>query len=437
MVVGGNIERCVLGALIIDPNGIGGISDRVAPEMFQDELLGRLYVGILRAYNENRVVDAAILVKELTGAGYPADIAGAEIAACVSEAVTSVHLPHYVMLFLDDYKARRVGNLINGLVPRSDIINQQIGELMTDLEGLIAGEQADMESLEDIVNLNASRYFCEREDDGIYTGFQGLDDMLGGLEGGDMIVIGARPGVGKSALVTQIVTNMAKAGRRVGFFNLEMQTKQVYERFIVNRSGISLNRLRFAKAYLGDERERFAEANNFLRSQNIRISTGSKKVGRIRALCKHMDFDVIVVDYLQLVRADSKCANRYNEVGEVSRGLKALAMELNVPVIALSQLNRVSETKETKEPTMGELREAGNIEQDASIIVLLWNLTEERDVKGVKVDKNRQGITGKIALAFDGQYMRFQETEYVEEEDERPQKKNRWRDINEDDIPFD
>lgn len=86
---------------------------------------------------------------------------------------------------------------------------------------------------------------------------------------------------------------------------------------------------------------------------------------------------------------------------------------------------------------MGELREAGNIEQDASIIVLLWNLTEERDVKGVKVDKNRQGITGKIALAFDGQYMRFQETEYVEEEDERPQKKNRWRDINEDDIPFD
>ena len=221
-----------------------------------------------------------------------------------------------------------------------------------------------------------------------------------------MIVIGARPGVGKSAFTSQIILEMAKAGKRIGFYNLEMSEKQVYERLLSNQSGIRLNRIRRAIQFLGDERERFERANKTLGKMDILISSGTKSVSEIRNECRHQELDCIIIDYLQLVRADTRYQSRASEVGAISKAIKALAMELNVPIIALSQLNRTSEMRETKEPTMGELREAGDIEQDASIIILLWNLdNEDKTRKGLKVDKNRQGELGKIVYRFDGNEM--------------------------------
>ena len=272
-------------------------------------------------------------------------------------------------------------------------------------------------------------YFRDNDENRIFVGFQRIDDLLGGLEGGDMIVIGARPGVGKSALVTQMTWAMAQAGKKVGFYNLEMQEKQVYERFVVSQSGIGLTRLRRAKHFLGDEKERFEKANAILEKQEkVVITTGSKAVSEIRAESRHMGYDVIIIDYLQLLKADKTYkGNRYAEVGAVSRAIKALAMELNIPVIALSQLNRASEHYETKEPSMSDLREAGDIEQDASVIMLMWNCDEnDRSKKGFKVEKQRQGQTGKEVLYFDGNLMRF------EESGERPQET--WNDA--DDNPF-
>ena len=145
---------------------------------------------------------------------------------------------------------------------------------------------------------------------------------------------------------------------------------------------------------------------------DILISSGAKSVSEIRNECRHQELDCIIIDYLQLVKADIRYQSRASEVGAISKAIKALAMELNIPIIALSQLNRVSEIRETKEPTMGELREAGDIEQDASIIILLWNLdTEDICRKGLKVDKNRQGELGKIVYRFDGGEMKFIETD--------------------------
>ena len=205
---------------------------------------------------------------------------------------------------------------------------------------------------------------------------------------------------------------MAKAGKRIGFYNLEMSEKQVYERLLSNQSGIRLNRIRRAIQFLGDEKERFERANQTLGKMDILISSGTKSVSEIRNECRHQELNCIIIDYLQLVRADTRYQSRASEVGAISKAIKALAMELNVPIIALSQLNRTSEMRETKEPTMGELREAGDIEQDASIIILLWNLdNEDKTRKGLKVDKNRQGELGKIVYRFDGNEMRFQETE--------------------------
>ena len=189
----------------------------------------------------------------------------------------------------------------------------------------------------------------------------------------------------------------------------------MYERFVVSESGIGLTRLRRAVRFLGDEKERFDKANKTLeKAENIVItSAGSKSVGEIRSESKHMDYDIIIIDYLQLLKADNTYrGNRTAEVGEISRAIKNLAMELNIPIIALSQLNRGSEMRETKEPTMAEIREAGNIEQDASVIILMWNLDEnDRSKKGCKVEKQRQGECGKVVMRFNGNLMRFEETE--------------------------
>ena len=293
--------------------------------------------------------------------------------------------------------------------------------------------QEKSKTLAEITRENKDKYFKEREVKPIYLGFPKLDELLGGLEGGDMIVIGARPAVGKSALVTQITSNLAKQGKRIGFYNLEMQNKQVYERFVVSESGIGLTRLRRAIRFLGDEEERFNKANETLeKAENIVITSGgAKSVNDIRAESKHMDYDIIIIDYMQLLKADTTYrGNRAAEVGEISRSIKNLAMELNIPIIALSQLNRVSEMKETKEPTMAELREAGNIEQDASVIMLMWNLdNEDKTKKGCKVEKNRQGNTAKVVMKFNGDLMRFEET------NETVKESSGWKSLN-DDNPF-
>ena len=155
-------------------------------------------------------------------------------------------------------------------------------------------------------------------------------------------------------------------------------------------------------------------------------------VSEIRSESRHMGYDIIIIDYLQLLKSDKEYrGNRYAEVGAISKAIKALAMELNIPIIALSQLNRVSEARDTKEPTMAELREAGDIEQDASVIMLLWNISnDDKSKKGCKVEKQRQGQTGSVVLHFNGDLMRFEESkESVKEAQE-------WSKSVDDDCPF-
>ena len=173
-------------------------------------------------------------------------------------------------------------------------------------------------------------------------------------------------------------------------------------------SGIGLTRIRRARNFLGDEREKFDSANEKLKKTSVFIRSGSVSVSQIRNECRHLELDCIVIDYIQLVRSDIRYNNRASEVGAVSKAIKALAMELKIPIIALSQLNRTSEARENKEPTMGELREAGDIEQDASVILLMWNIVDNK--KGLKVEKNRQGVLFSEVLQFKGDNMQFVET---------------------------
>ena len=407
-------ERAVIGSLLMDKDCMSQIYGMLEADMFTSELLGRVFREYQRAYDRGYDLTLPLIEQRLRSDNFPSDLVMTELKDCLSGAITSVTVKQDACVVLNDYKARRLDLLLNSVKVSPNNLNEQIGAILSELEALQTGKKVESKTLADIVAENKDNYFKDKKVAPINLGFARLDDMLGGLEGGDMIVVGARPAVGKSAFVTQITSNLAKQGKRVGFYNLEMQNKQMYERFVVSESGIPLTRLRRAVRFLGDEKERFDKANETLaKADNIVItSTGAKSVSEIRAESKHMDYDIIIIDYMQLLKADTTYrGNRTSEVGEISRAIKSLAMELNIPIIALSQLNRASEGRETREPSMSELREAGNIEQDASVIILMWNLDEnDRSKKGCKVEKQRQGECGKVAMNFNGALMRFEET---------------------------
>lgn len=408
-------EQNVIGSLLMDFNCISEVYDILSQEMFQSDILGCVYLEFQRGYDNHYVVNAVILEQKLRGGNYTPHDLIVELAGCARATLTSATIKTYANIVLNDYKAHKLKALLGSVSVSPDKIGDQIGKIIEDLE-VLRGNAAAVRSktLAEITKENKHKYFCENALKAkIKIGFPELDELLGGLEGGDMIVIGARPAVGKSAFVTQITSYLAKTGKRIGFYNLEMQEKQVYERFVVSESGIGLTRLRRATKFLGDEKERFDKANEILESQeNIKLITGSRTIKEIQSESRHMGYDLIIIDYLQLVKPDRTYqGSRYAEVGAVSRAVKALAMDLNIPIIALSQLNRLAGAAAAKEPTMAELREAGDIEQDASVILLLWNLSrDDISKKGCKVEKQRQGKIGKVVLRFDGDLMKFVET---------------------------
>lgn len=407
-------EQNVIGSILLDPNCISEIYSLLEPEMFTSSFLGRVYHEFQKGYDNRYDVSLVVLEQKMRSDEYPSSVIVSEIQEIMSQTLTSATVKYEANVIVKDYKARKFNEFLNTIKITPNNIEEQLRAISEEIDVVQGTKQSKSQTLAEITKESKDKYFCESVIPKTYIGFPKLDDILGGLESGDMIVIGARPGVGKSALVTQITSNLAKQGKRVGFYNLEMQSKQVYERFVVSESGIGLTRLRRAKRFLGDEKERFDRANEVLeKADNIIISTGSKKISEIRNESRHMDYDIMIIDYLQLVKSDvSYRGNRYAEVGSISKAIKALAMELNIPIIALSQINRVSEMRDTKEPTMSELREAGDIEQDASIIILLWNVdSEDISKKGCKVEKNRQGTSGKVAMNFNGDLMRFEETD--------------------------
>ncbi len=427
-------EKNVIGSLLMEPESMKEIYQTLEPEMFSNEILASAYVEFLKGYTNGYPVNLVILDEKMQGSGIPKEIILQTLKECMAETLSSVKIKHYADIIIRSYRVRMFHRILQTIQPQSDLVDMQIGQTINQLEALLGQKTTSSKTLSEIVKEHKTQYFREDGTNKLYLGFSGLDEMLGGLEGGDMIVIGARPGTGKSALVTQIAGNLVKQGKRVGFYNLEMQEKQIYERFVAAQSGIGLTRLRRATHFLGDEEERFQRANEILEKQEqLVITTGGRNMGEIRSESRHMGYDVIIIDYLQLVQPDkSYSGNRYAQVGEISRAIKGLAMELNIPIIALSQLNRISEMRKTREPAMSELREAGDIEQDASVIMLLWNLSQkDSGKKAVKVEKQRQGKTGRIGFQFHGDLMRFEEVR------ESVSDMQKWEMEEDEDNPFD
>lgn len=401
-------EQGVIGCVLIDNGCLYEVYNKLKPQMFGSEFCQDAFAEILAMYDRGESINIVSLSQVLENHKWSPEMIAEELRNCTVAAPSSIVIKSYADVVVRDYKARTAKQLFQNVSLKPCDIDETIAEVLARFEELQQNKERRSKSLKQIVKENKGNYFNEHVGEGgVKTGFYKLDDCLGSLEGGDVTVIGARPGVGKSALVTQIIGQMAKKDCKVGYFNLEMNESQVYERFIARIAELSLTRVRRAKSFLGGEKDAFDKANNEMSGYNVIISTGSKTVSEIRAESRHQRFDVIIIDYLQLIKSERRFTNRSSEVGDISKAIKALAMELHVPIILLSQLNRLSEQKETKEPTMAELRESGDIEQDASNIILLWNVSENRKYKGLKVEKQRQGENMREGLEFDGEHMKF------------------------------
>ena len=405
-------EFGVIGCVLIDNDVLNGIWRTLKPEMFSSEFAQDTYKEMLAMYDRNESIDPMSLSMVLESHKYTQEQISGLMKSCIAETITSSMIKSYADAVVKEYKARTVKDMFQRASLKPCDIDDTIGDLLTRLEHLQEGKEVKLRPIKQIAAENKDKYFNESVGEGgIKIGLAQLDDALGELERGDVTVIAARPAVGKSALTTQIIGNMAKRGLKVAYFNLEMNDKQVYERFISRLAEIGLTRIRRAKAFLGDEEEKFNQANEEMSDYQLWVASGTVSPRDIKAECRHQDFDVIVVDYLQLLTPDNQGRGRSEEVGSISRALKVIAGDLKTHVIALSQINRLSESKDTKEPTMAELRESGAIEQDASNIIMLWNMSEDKEVKGAKVEKNRQGVTMREAMEFDGDHMKFVEIE--------------------------
>lgn len=383
-------EKAVIGCMLLDE-----VDVNLSPEMFTDALLGRIFYEIKKAGK----VDAILLRSRISADDFPDDVFYRLLNECGMLVTTSVEVDKYADVVRADYIKREIANVVTPDASIEDIIRR--------LESLDTGKRKEV-TAKTLVEEYSGKKFVEDHDIGYDLGFDKLDDIVGGVFKGDMMVVGARPSVGKSAFAVESMLNLAKKNVKVIMFSLEMTNEQLYDRILAHESGIGLSRIKRATSFIGQEDILFDNANKAIEELGDRMVFFDDiySVSEMRKAAK--GFDVVIIDYAQLIHTSgSYKGNRYAEVGQISHDIKQMAKDLNVAVILLAQLNRVSESTSTKEPTMAELREGGDLEQDASQVILLWNKTEDRKTKGMKVDKNRQGEVGQVQMFFDGGVNRF------------------------------
>lgn len=405
-------EQAVICSILMDAESIVKVHELLTPDMFTNEMCKAAYEMSVHMYINKREISHITLRQALINKDYSDEIIGEFLRECLASETTSAYIESHAEVIKADYEIKKVKEKFNSFDFSPSEYKDEIRKIMSFFNSMLTNGNNSSNDLQGMVDIYKEDYFIDVPQKRMLTGFQTLDSKIQGLQGGEVMIIGARPGVGKSAISTQIITNVAEQGFKVGYFNLEMSEKQIYERMVSRLSGIGLTRIKNAKAFLGDEEEKFNKANDRLRKMKIYICSKPMKISDIQLESRYMGFDLIVIDYLQLVKPDINRQNRATEVGEISKGIKELAMSLNIPIIAISQLNR--ENTDESEPSISDLRESGDIEQDASVICLMWNEKikgEYTGVKGFKIGKNRQGELARFGVKFDGNLMEFTECE--------------------------
>lgn len=419
-------EASVLGACLIDPDAVARVASIVQSKDFYDERHQEVFSAMLALHNRGIPVDFVVLCDEL--GERLQHIEPAYLTDLINTVPTSIHADHYARIVSDHATRRRlidaateIARLAGDLDTDADTIQDKAMEIITRARKT-AGRRLSV-SIRQALSAYYDRIeiLVQRGGGmiGVPTGYTDLDRVLGGLQQSDLVILAARPSVGKTSLALGIAHNTAKLGLRVAFFSLEMSEEQIVQRLISLDSAVGSTSLR--EGCFGEhELEAVMGSMGRLSDLPIHINESSgiapafirAEVARIEAL--HGPVDLIVVDYLQLMRCDGKQRDRYETVTEVSQGLKAAAKDLKIPVLALSQLSRSVETRADKRPILSDLRESGGIEQDSDVVMFIYRdemydeNTERKNIADVIIAKHRNGPTGAVSLFFQKHLAKFQ-----------------------------
>lgn len=386
------------------------------PEHFANELLGKVFGFFLEASENGRAENYFTISEKLKDIeSIPQEDVQRYITQLFKDNVTSVAFVPCAKNVVTEYRKRTAISLLNHTQFSFDSLDDELSEVIEELSALrsMTAEETGV-SLAEMAEMYADSYPKGDDDNSIGTGIEELDTILGGTQGGDLCFIGARPSAGKSAFANQIALHFEQCKKKVGFFNLEMQKNAVYERFLASGSRVSLSGIRGRRSVSVWEEESLTIANQKMRNvKNLIFYTGTFTASKVRRIVERDKLDVVIIDYLQLLKSDGHYNNRASEVGEISHAIKAIAMDFNIPIFPLVQLNRAVEMRDDKEPTLSDIRESGDIEQDASQVIFLWTIPNPNDKddtssKGCRVAKNRNGQLGSVRFKFHGEVMKFE-----------------------------
>ena len=425
-------EQAVLGSILIDPDAILRIASKLRPEDFYLEKHRWIYEAALDLHERRQPADLVTLCDELERRGQLNEVGGAAyITELINAVPTAIHVEHYAGIVERTAVLRRLITAAGQIAQLAYQDRGEIEEIVDRAEELIFGVserwiRRDLAPIERIMKEVTDRieYLALHQGElmGVPTGFRLLDRLLGGLQKSDLIILAARPSVGKTALALNIAVNAAKRfGQRVAFFSLEMSGEQLVQRLLAAETGIDQQRLRLGQ--IGEEEwpllmEAAGVLSNtlFFIDDTPALSAMELRTKARRVHAEH-GLDLIIVDYLQLMRGDTRSENRVQEISYISRSLKSLARELNVPVLALSQLSRAVEARTDKRPVLSDLRESGSIEQDADVVMFIYREelydedTERQNIADIIVAKHRNGPTGVVSLYFKKELTKFLDLE--------------------------
>jgi replicative DNA helicase len=421
-------EQSVLGSLLIDKDGFLYISDIITGDDFYDESHTMIYNAMLDLYKLNKPIDIVTVREKLDDRWMLEKIWGVTYLAKLVDVVpTSSNVVEYATIVKNKSVHRRLIKAGNDIISHGYDEQSPLGELLEKSEKSLFGvtQVFIKNKLVHINEILTQRYeeFAEIHENPesvtkhrLQIGFRDLDYKLWGLKGGDMVIIAARPSMGKTAFALNIAQNVGMNKKNIAIFSLEMSKEQLTDRMI--SAAIGVNSWKLAKgeledeefARIGDAMEKLSEANVYMDD-----SAGGSLMdikSKARRLKMQAGLDIIIIDYLQLMSWWNPM-NRVQEISEISRGIKTLARDLDIPIIALSQLSRAVESRPDKRPILSDLRESWSIEQDADIVMMMYReeyydeFTDKKGITEIHVRKNRNWPTGSVELFFKKENQKF------------------------------
>lgn len=422
-------EQAVLGAIFLEPTSFITASEVLMPEDFYRVAHQKVYASMQALNNRNEAIDLVTVTEELNATKQLEDVGGvsylSELAAFVP---TAANIEYYINIVEEKSLLRRLISTANIIAREGYTREDEVEGLLSDAEKKIlqVAQRKNVKNFHDIQDVitNTFRNIRMMNDandtiTGLSTGFIDLDKMTAGFQRNDLIIVAARPSVGKTAFALNIAQNVARIeNANVAIFSLEMGAEQLAMRMLCAEGNIDAQKLRTGSLTTEDW-NKLSVAAALLSKRGIYIDdTPGIKINEIRSKCRRLKqehgLDMILIDYLQLIVGSGKPGeNRQQEVSEISRSLKALARELEVPIIALSQLSRGVESRQDKRPMMSDIRESGSIEQDADIVAFLYRddyynkETEDANTIEIIIAKQRNGPVGTVKLYFKKEYNKF------------------------------